>query len=999
MPYYKKHTLELISYTIKNIKSKIYTPIKDLESEIWLTKEPVSFSEKTSGEYKIGVIGESWGELWDCAWANIKGSVPEENLEDNIVLLLDFNGEACVFDEEGSPLRGLTNVSSGFDYDLGMPGKRVFRYLKEGEQIADINLWVELGMNDLFGEYKDGGILKTLSVAICDENMRQLYYDFYVLYDLLENISEKSARYTTILNALDDAKNVLCNYTSDEVELARIILKKELDKQGPTPSLSISAIGHAHIDLAWLWPIRETKRKAGRTFSTVLDLMNRYPDYVFGASQPQLYDWVKTDYPKLYDKIKARIDEGRWEAQGGMWVEPDTNITGGESLVRQIMYGKKFFKEEFNKEMKTLWLPDVFGYTGALPQILKKSNIDYFMTIKLSWSEHNEFPHHTFNWEGIDGTNIITHMPPTGTYNDPVTPKYIKRAEENYKDVGVTDECLVLFGIGDGGGGPGAEHLERLKRVKNLDGLVPVRQRQSIDFFEDLEKSEGISKLKKWVGELYLEKHQGTYTTQSKTKCYNRKLEILMREWEFVSSLCKIKFGDDYESELIEEVWKEILLYQFHDILPGSSIKRVYDEAEARYQILMELVTEKVNEKYKRISTHLSGTSSKAYAVFNSLSWERKEWISIEDKDFKVEVPALGYTIIDFDLVEDEKYNIIANKDKLENELIVVRFNKNGFIKSIIDKECNREIIKGGIANEMTLYYDCNNAWDIEIDYTKRVPETMKLVNRDYSINGPKASIIQKFEYKEIVLTQEIIIQEGSKLITFKTDVDWNTKNMMLRTSFPVDIHSDFATCNIQFGNIKKATHENTSWDMARFEVCAHKWIDISQNDYGVALLNDCKYGHNVRDNVLDINLLRSTSYPGEQADQGEHHFEYAIYPHVGNEVTSDVVKKGYEFNIPMNIAKTGNEIKSEEIENLISVSNDSIIVETIKEAEDKTGVVVRIYEPNGINQKITMSTNTNFKKASFVNLMEEHELEISKSSEFDVDFMPYEIKTIKLKY
>ncbi len=452
MPYYPNQTKNYLRQVCEKIQKAIYVPVAELAATAWITSEPVSFEERCTGQEKKIVLEEKWGNLWDCAWFNFTGEVPRDVVDKKVVLLIDVSGEGCIFDEQGCPVRGLTNGSSVFDRSLGEPGKRVVQFLDKSEGGEKVDLWMDAGCNDLFGTLQYNGILKEAHIATCNQEMRQLYYDFAVLYELMENLSEEEARYHSILYTLNDAAKVMRNYTIEEAKKARTILEPELAKNGGDPSLTISAIGHAHIDLAWLWPIRETIRKGARTFSTVLELMDRYPDYVFGASQPQLYQWMKDRYPLLYDKIKERIAEGRWEAQGAMWVEADTNISGGEALVRQCLYGKRFFRNEFDKDMKVLWLPDVFGYTGSLPQILKKSGVDYFMTIKLSWSEHNRFPHHTFHWQGIDGTKILAHMPPEGTYNSAASPKSIKKAEKDFLDKGISDQCLMLFGIGDGGG-------------------------------------------------------------------------------------------------------------------------------------------------------------------------------------------------------------------------------------------------------------------------------------------------------------------------------------------------------------------------------------------------------------------------------------------------------------------------------------------------------------------------------------------------------------------
>jgi alpha-mannosidase len=465
MPYYKKHTISYLGTIIDKVKSLIYKPVAELSAEAWITPEPVSFSNRMTGE-KAGIsTGEKWGNLWDCAWFNFTGEVPQSAAGNKVVLLIDLSGEGCLFDSDGCPVRGITNVSSQFDYTLGMPGKRVIQFVECAEGGEKVNIWIEAGCNDLFGEYKDNGTLKQAQIAVCNENIRQLYYDFYVLFDLIQNIPSNSARYNNILFYLNEAAMVLNKYNDEEIVKARDILKNVLEKKGGDPSLNVSAIGHAHIDLAWLWPIRETIRKGGRTFSTVIELMDRYPDYVFGASQPQLYQWTKDRYPSLYEKIRKKIEEGRLEPQGAMWVEADTNISGGEALVRQVLYGKRFFRQEFGQDMKVLWLPDVFGYSAALPQILKKSGVDYFVTSKISWNQFNKMPYDTFVWEGIDGTGILTHFltasdyskQPSNnfytTYVAAITPNQAKGTWQRYQQKYLNNDVVITYGHGDGGGG------------------------------------------------------------------------------------------------------------------------------------------------------------------------------------------------------------------------------------------------------------------------------------------------------------------------------------------------------------------------------------------------------------------------------------------------------------------------------------------------------------------------------------------------------------------
>ncbi|GKX29949.1 alpha-mannosidase [Vallitalea longa] len=999
MPYNKKQMYVYIQNVIKKINEVMYIKVAELNAVAWVTREPVPFEERCTGEKKQINMGETWGQLWDCGWFHFTGKVPKSQAGKKVVLLIDVNGEGCVFDRKGCPIRGLTNISSYFDYTLGKPGKQVVQFLEHAEGEEKIDIWVETGCNDLFGRYSKKGTLEEACIAVCNKQMRALYYDFEVLYNLMLQLPDSESRHMSILYKLDEAAKIMKNYTEEEAAIARKILMSELNKKGGDPSLTISAIGHAHMDLAWQWPIRETIRKGARTFSTVLEMMERYPDYIFGASQPQLYIWMKEHYPSLYRKIKEKIKEGRWEVQGAMWVEPDTNISGGEALVRQVLYGKRFFREEFNKDMKSLWLPDVFGYTASLPQILKKSGVDYFMTIKLSWSEINQFPHHTFNWQGIDGTKILCHMPPEGTYNSSASPQAIKKTESQFLDKGVSDRCLMLFGIGDGGGGPGAEHLERLKRVKNLNGLSPVVQESSLDFFKKIDNDS--NKYKTWNGELYLEKHQGTFTTQAKNKKYNRKMEIMLRELEFSSMLAQLNADKIYPQEDIEEIWKEVLLYQFHDILPGSSIKRVYDESLDRYKILMDKTEELLKQSFAAIVDKINITGmNNPYVVFNSLSWERKEWVKVNDDWQYLSVPSMGYLVTDEKKVEIPNENLVIKEDHLENEMIKLRFNADGTIKSIYDKEYKREVIQEEmVANKLAIYDDQGDAWDFDINYDERLCDSFLLVSKENYVDGPQAVMKQVYKYGESELIQKVILTKDSRRIDFSTEVMWEERNKMLRTSFPVDIYATEAICDIQFGTIKRPLYRNTSWELAKFEICAHKWVDISQRDYGVALINDCKYGYKVLENTIDLNLLRSTEYPGIDADRGRHEFTYSLYPHNGDHVVGEVAKKAYELNIPMNYIKGNiNEALLPKAKSFIEVLSDNVIIESVKKAEVDNDLIIRLYENNNSSVDTQIIFNFDVKSVKMVDMMEENSREISiEKGVINLRFQPFEIHTLKV--
>ena len=966
MPYNFLHQKSTIDRTIKFVEDSIFIHLCELKTEVYVTPEPVPFSERMNGVRKDIKKGGVWGKVWDCGWFHFSGKVPCEAKGKKVVAYIDIHGEACVFDDNGFPLQGLTSGSSCFDVNLGNPKKReyVITECAEGGEIIDF--WADAGCNDLFGFREDSGLVEYADISICRDNVKGLYYDMKVLYSLMSEMDENTARYHKILKCLFDASCLIRNMSDEEVDSARKVLAKELDKVNGDADLSISAIGHAHIDLAWLWPVRETKRKGVRTFSTALSNMEKYPDYIFGASQPQLYQWVKEEQPELFNKVKDCVKSGRWEPQGAMWVEADTNVSGGEALVRQILYGKKFFLDEFGKNMEILWLPDVFGYCGSLPQILKKSDVPYFLTIKLSWSQHNEHPHHTFKWRGIDGSEVLVHMPPEGEYNSMAYPESLKKIERRYLDKCVCDEAVMLFGIGDGGGGPGETHLEALKREKNLLGLPPVKQEYTSEFFHRLEKND--EQYKVFAGELYLEKHQGTYTTQARNKKYNRKMEYLLREAEYAGTVT----GKKYPKEKLEQIWKEVLLYQFHDILPGSSIKRVYDESLERYRILYSETENMVKELY-----------GNGNYVINSLSWERNEWINRDGKWFKVSVPPMGSVELKDGILAEK----VENDDclKLENNCVRVIFDDTGAIETIFDKEQNCQVLEKP-SNKFAVYVDDGDGWDFSETYRDTVPEYFELNSVKSYTDGPMRAVVQEYVYGESKLIQTISVCDDSPLVVFDTKVDWKERNKMLRTAFYTNISTSEATCDIQYGNIKRPVHRNTSWDMAKYEVCAHKYVDLSDCRHGVSLINDCKYGHCVLDGMIDINLLRSPNHPGEFADMAEHSFKYAIYSHEGDVSHSDVIKKSYEFNIPMQYG--------DQIEPFVEVDNPDIIIESVKKAEDSDAVIIRMYETLGAPSTASLRFNKKVKKAYLTNLIETENMEVDLSS---IEFRGFEIHTIKV--
>lgn len=975
MAYNIKSQREAVETVIPQLYKKIYIPVSEMNMEVFLTPEPVSFENRTAGERKTVKKGEVWGKPWDCGWFHFSCDIPEEVQDKKLVLYADIHGEMCVFDKEGVPVRGITSgscLNTAKDFGCFAIRKRVLDldgFIKDGK----LDLWADGSCCFITGvknaNRPEIGKIEFADLCVCRENVKALFYDFLVLYDLFSALPTESARHARLLNSLFKAASLLYDYSDDEVAEAREILKRELDKECGDTDLTVSAIGHAHIDLAWLWPIRETKRKAARTFSNEVMNLEKNSDYVFGASQPQLFAWTKEEYPKLYEKIKKFVKEGRFELQGAMWVEPDVNISGGEALVRQIIYGKKFFKEEFDKDMKILWLPDVFGYSAALPQLMKKSGVDYFMTTKLGWgNRHNSHPHQTFIWRGIDGSEVLTHMPPEGSYSSFALPSVIKKIEGLYADKGVCDRVMMPFGIGDGGGGTGELHLEAIKREKKLSGLHPVVQETALDFFESIEKNK--SDYNTYCGELYFEMHQGTYTSQARNKRFNRKMEYLLRETEFVFAAS----NKTYPAEQLENIWKEVLLYQFHDILPGSSIKRVYDESLMRYEALF-------SETEKLLKNALGDGD---YAV-NSLSWERSGHFKFDGKWFELTVPPMGSVRLAGGTEAEEaeqKFNGI-----LENERIKAVFDDDGAISSVYDKLLKREILKDR-SNRFAVYVDGGDGWDFPEGYRSTACKYFELKGQRAFCDGPKKMIKQEYAFGDSTLWQTISLTGEDALLEFDTRVDWRENAKMLRVAFNTTVEANEASCDIQFGTIKRTTHNNTSWDVAKHEICAHKYVDLSDSSAGVALINDCKYGYYAKDGVLDLNLLRSTNSPGEDADKGEHSFRYALYSHDRCLEQSDVLKKSYEFNISLS---RGGEIKQ-----LFTLSNSDIIAESVKKSEDGTGIIIRLYESRGGCAEAELLPSKKPTAAYITDLTEENPKEADLSA---LKFKPFEILTLKLIY
>ncbi len=1005
----------------KRIARRILGESVPFEAEYAWSKNPVPVSERTRGPFKPIREGDVWGQAWESAWFHLKARVPESWAGKTVVAHLDFTGEGLVVQPDGQLLQGITSGSI-FDEEFSRDVVRLFDPAKGGETAE---LWVETSSNSLFGVFLDPdpdpgdpgrfghfeSKVKHMRLRLFDKELWHLWLDLRVLIGLIKKLPEKGVRRLRLIRCANEAIDAFGDDPRNAAK-SRAVLQKEMGKSAAPSDLSATAIGHAHIDTAWLWPIRETIRKCARTFSSQVRLMQTYPDYVFGASQPQQYEFIKKHYPDLYQKIKELVAQGRWEPLGGMWVEADCNIPNGESLVRQFVYGKNFFRDEFGVDVKNLWLPDVFGYSAALPQILKKSGIDYFLTQKMSWNQVNDFPFHTFRWRGIDGTEVLAHFPPENNYNSQLTPEYIVFGRDNFKERDFLEEFLSLFGVGDGGGGPKEENLEFGIRMADLEGAPRIRFGRAADFFERLRAYE--KDLPVWVGELYLEAHRGTLTTHALVKKMNRTLEQKLREVEFLWALLPLQ---DYPKETLDNVWKNLLLNQFHDIIPGSSIHEVYETVHAEYRDMLK-ICETLAEK---AAARLFEPDKNALTLFNSLSvtfegtvelpsgWQGAKDASgqalpVQKEEDKmvalVSVPPQSFVTLE---KADAKIAEVASDKEplvLENRRVRYEFSPEGQLMRGWDKEAQREIgVEGHPGNRLTLYDDYPNnfdAWEIEIFYEETPLESPRNVKAERLASGPvRQGLHFQMEIGNSTLEQRVYLTKGSKRLDFKTRVDWKEKHRMLRVAFPVAIQTTEAAFDIQYGYVRRSNHRNTSWERARFEAPGQRYADLSESDYGVALLNDCKYGYKVVDNVLDLNLLRAPNNPDPDADQHVHEFTYSLLPHTGDLVHSDVWAEAVRLN--QGVARFEG-FRHKEVKLPCRVEGDGVSLEVLKKAEKEEALVLRLVETLGRRTRAHLSFLDTNKTLVETNLLEWTEEEsFSTAQPVEIELGPFEIKTFKL--
>ena len=848
-----------------------------------------------------------------------------------------------------------------------------------------------------------------------------LYYDINYPFEMLSYLDAESTEYARIVDYLWRAVSMLdlFDLSSEEfyasVRAARAFLAEEFYGSYCRPQdATVIGIGHTHIDCAWKWTLRQTREKVQRSFSTVLELMRRYPEYKFMSSQAFLYKNLKEEAPTVYEELKERIREGRWECEGAMWVEADCNLSSGESLVRQVLYGKNYFLDEFGVENRVLWLPDVFGYSAALPQILRKSGVDWFVTSKISWNDTNRMPYDTFRWRGIDGTEINTQFitaqddygKPTGTGCTYVGSTRSTQVQGTYKRYGqkqIGDEAILTFGYGDGGGGPTDRHLELARRgAKGIPGGPNLKIDFAGDYLKRLEKKmEARSDVPSWQGELYLEFHRGTYTTMARNKRSNRQCEFLYENAELLATTAAALWGEAFPQAELHRGWEMILTNQFHDIIPGSSIKEVYDQSDIDYAEIRRIGEKVVDGVRQKIANGID--KRHGYVIFNPHSFNTPGYVQVDGKTVRVTqpVPAKGYLTADR-FIESNHVQIEGNV--VETDCLRVTFDAHWQMISVYDKTAEREVLKpGAIGNELRVHADhphVYDAWEWQ-PYSAEQYKTITAVSDVETVeDGARKGIRIRRPHMHSTITQTIWFYDGTTRIDFETVADWHDRHQMLKAAFPVDINSDKATFEIQFGTVERPTHKNTSWDAAKFEVCAHKFADLSEGGYGVALMNDCKYGHDIHDGVIQLSLLRSPTDPNPEADQGEIPFTYSLYPHSGSLAEANVAREAYYLNLPMTaVAATGERDTLPTAFSALSLDRENVICETVKKAERDEDTVLRLYENRNCRTKATLQLGIPAKQVFVCDMMERELYELPvENGRVALSLGGFEILTLKVK-
>lgn len=1030
MPFDFKHQ-ERIHNLLEEIGENRYRNLVPIEEFDWYEDDGVVGNRAPKGEsVKVGQGFRSKG--YDkYNWLCTKISIPESFGDENVLGIFDF----------GVPMG--TGNNSNFESLLYVNGKpyqgvdgnhkEVFFNIKETGRELELSFRIWSGLNG-------GGRPREMTMSIdraefgvLDTAADDFYYLAMTALETHELLDENNEYKSYILNQLVEAFR-LVDFTNKNSEAYYKSLQTALDylrdrfKGQGKPGVNVTMLGHTHIDVAWLWRLRHTREKTARSFSTVNRLMEKYPEYIFIQTQPQLYDYLKEDYPDIYEHIKRRVAEGRWEPSGAMWVECDCNLASGESIIRQILVGKNFFKKEFDYESEFLWLPDVFGYSWALPQILKKSGVNTFMTTKISWNDTNRLPYDTFIWRGMDGSEVTTHFVTTTelndvtyTYNGESRPYAIKGVWDNYRNKDLNRDLLISYGFGDGGGGPTREMIKYIEAAKLMPGIPNVETGRATEYFrklnETIKENPYNGYLPIWDGELYLEFHRGTYTSQGYNKKMNRFMEYKLREEEMLSVFAEKLFDKPYNREEFLKAWKIVLCEQFHDILPGSSIHEVYEDSHEEYERALKYI----ENATKAAKASFVTEKENAFTLFNQANWERDSIVKIPAGAETYEyTDSEGNTLPSHRCGEQDLVHVkglkplafttITRTAKVENvaeefeentvetAYYIVSWDDKGRIVRLYDKSADREVIpEGKFANVIQIFEDkprCFDAWELESTIDLKKEEIPCDGNIKRTKNELGYFIHFTYNYNNSKIMQTLCLYNDKRRIDFKTIVDWKESQKILKTAFSVDIRGVFARYDVQEGNIVRPITRNTSWEAAKFEVVAHKWADLSETGYGVALLNDCKYGYDIKEDTMRLSLLKSATDPDYSADYGTHEFTYSLYPHKEEWYNARLEEEAFDLNSPVVVLDGASALGNE---SLIGFDAENVVLDAFKKAENEEAYVLRFHEFTGRRGRLTLTTGLKFDSWCEADLME-NPLGEWKQTAIEVEVKPYEIKTIMLK-
>jgi alpha-mannosidase len=955
----------------ERIRPEVHQRVTELHIEAWHIDggqgEPVppsmALGAEQAGSYLPIKVGAAWGPAWGTSWFHLTApavAAPEDH--DSLEIVLDlgwttdlpgFQAEALVYRPDGAVVKGLNPLNSWIPVDAGEP---IDLYVEAAANPIILGgLWFQptaLGEKSTAG---DAPLYRIVRAEVCRLRQQtwELVADIEVLDGLMRSLAESDAHRWEILYALERAMDALdLADVPGTATAARAELAELLARPAAPGAHAISAIGHAHIDSAWLWPVRETVRKVARTVSNVVNLLDTNDDLVFAMSSAQQYAWIEEHRPEVFARLTEHVAAGRFVPVGGMWVESDTNMVGGEAMVRQFLYGKRYFQQKFGVEPREVWLPDSFGYTAALPQIVTLAGCTAFLTQKISWNQVNPFPHHTFWWEGIDGTRVFTHFPPVDTYNSELSGRELAHAAGNFRDKGKAGRSLAPFGHGDGGGGPTREMLGRARRTADLQGSPRVRMETPKAFFDAAREEYADAPV--WTGELYLEIHRGTYTSQVKTKQGNRRSEHLLREAELWSATAAARGLLDYPYDDLDAAWKMVLLQQFHDILPGSSIAWVHREAAENYAALAVDLERLIGGALAALAgnddttSHRDGTADAGALVrFNAAP------VASAGAD-----PLAGTAVVG--APEKVAVQREAGAVVLDNGLLKVRIDDRGIVTSVIELVGGREVLPaGGSANLLQIHPDAPNmwdAWDIDSFYRNTVTDLTEVDQLDVEESSGAAEVVVRRSFGRSTVLQRIRLESGSAQVGCWAEIDWQESEKVLKAAFDIDVHTDHAAYETQFGHVVRPTHQNTSWDVARFEVCAHRFVHLAEPGFGVAVTNDAIYGHDVTrhaktgggsHSTVRLTLLRAPRFPDPATDQGRHLLHYALVPGVD---VAGAAAAGYRLNLPVRDLPGSGSVAP-----LVTVG-DGAVVESVKLAEDRSGdVIVRLYEPSGGRARVTV--------------------------------------------